>query len=161
VVLFGLDPSANAGLARAFMSHVAEKTYLAITARPRELGGSRVRVTAPLAPATASRPSVLVGGPTARQAETDVLVREVLDGALLVEARPLTGRRHQVRVHLAHAGLPILGDPTYGRSDPRVPRLMLHAWRLTLPHPVSGEPLRLEAPIPTDFATALEALRRR
>jgi 23S rRNA pseudouridine1911/1915/1917 synthase len=89
-----------------------------------------------------------------------VIVREHLDGAVLVEARPLTGRRHQVRVHLAHAGLPILGDALYGRADPRVPRLMLHAWRLGLTHPITGEPLRLEAPIPADFAAVLAEHKR-
>ncbi len=64
-------------------------------------------------------------------------------------------------MHLAHAGVPILGDELYGRADPRVPRLMLHAWRLALPHPVTGEPLRLEAPIPADFAAVLAEHKRR
>jgi 23S rRNA pseudouridine1911/1915/1917 synthase len=161
VVLFGLDPRANAGLARVFSDHIAEKTYLAITGRPAALETRRFRVSAPLAPSTAARAAVAVGGPTARPAETDVLVREVLKGALLVEARPLTGRRHQVRAHLAHAGLPILGDSTYGLADPGALRLMLHAWRLALPHPVTGEPLRLEAPIPADFAAVLAEHKRR
>jgi 23S rRNA pseudouridine1911/1915/1917 synthase len=161
VVIFGLDPRANAGLTRAFADHAADKTYLAITVRPRELRGRTVRISAPLAPGTAGRAAVVVGGPTARPAETDVVVREVLDEVLVVEARPLSGRRHQVRVHLAHAGLPIVGDPTYGRPDARAPRLMLHAWRLALAHPVTGEPLRLEAPIPADFSAVVEAFRRR
>jgi 23S rRNA pseudouridine1911/1915/1917 synthase len=161
VVLFGLDPRANAGLARSFAEHLAEKRYLAITARPREIRVRKLRVSAPLGAATAGRAAVVVGGPTARAAETDVVVREVLERALLVEARPLTGRRHQVRVHLAHAGLPILGDSTYGRADALAPRLMLHAWRLALPHPITGEPLRLEAPIPADFAAAVAEFRKR
>jgi 23S rRNA pseudouridine1911/1915/1917 synthase len=160
VVVFGLDPRANEGLARAFAERLAEKRYLALTATPREPVPPRFRVSAAIGPATAGQPSVKVGGPDARPAETDVIVRENLDGALLVEARPLTGRRHQVRVHLAHAGVPILGDELYGRADPRVPRLMLHAWRLALKHPVTGEPLRLEAPIPSDFAVLLATQRR-
>ena len=89
-----------------------------------------------------------------------MIVREDLDGALLVEARPLTGRRHQVRVHLAHAGVPILGDALVRPCGPRVPRLMLHAWRLALGHPVTGEALRLEAPIPADFAAVLAEHKR-
>ncbi len=161
VVVFGLDPRANEGLARAFAERLAEKRYLALTATPREPVSPRFRVSAAIGPATAGQPSVRVGGPGARAAETDVIVREHLDGALLVEARPLTGRRHQVRVHLAHAGVPILGDELYGRADPRVPRLMLHAWRLALPHPITGEPLRLEAPIPSDFAALLATHKRR
>lgn len=160
VVVFGLDPRANEGLARAFAERLAEKRYLALTATPREPVPPRFRVSAAIGPATAGQPSVRVGGPGARAAETDVIVRESLDGALLVEARPLTGRRHQVRVHLAHAGVPILGDELYGRADPRVPRLMLHAWRLGLEHPVTAEPLRLEAPIPADFAAVLGEYKR-
>jgi 23S rRNA pseudouridine1911/1915/1917 synthase len=160
VVIFGLDPRANEGLARAFAERLAEKKYLALTATPREPVPPRFRISAAIGPTTAGQPSVRVGGPDARPAETDVIVRENLDGALLVEARPLTGRRHQVRVHLAHAGVPILGDELYGRADPRVPRLMLHAWRLALPHPVTGEPLRLEAPIPPDFTAVLAEHKR-
>jgi 23S rRNA pseudouridine1911/1915/1917 synthase len=160
VVVFGLDPRANEGLARAFAERLAEKKYLALTAPPREPVSARFRVSAAIGPATPGQAAVRVAGPGARAAETDVIVREHLDGAVLVEARPLTGRRHQVRVHLAHAGLPILGDALYGRADPRVPRLMLHAWRLGLTHPITGEPLRLEAPIPADFAAVLAEHKR-
>jgi 23S rRNA pseudouridine1911/1915/1917 synthase len=160
VVLFGVDPRANAGLARAFAERLAEKRYLAIALATREPPGARFRVSAPIAPATADRPAVRIGGPDAVPAETDVLVREALSGALLVEARPRSGRRHQVRVHLAHAGFPILGDPVYGRADPAVPRLMLHAWRLELPHPTTGDTLAIEAPIPADFAAAVAERRR-
>ena len=145
VVLFGIDARANAGLARAFAARLAEKTYLALTASPERRPPRRFRIEAAIGD---------------QAAETDVLVREVLKGALLVAARPLTGRRHQVRAHLAHAGLPILGDPVYGRPSADVPRLMLHAWRLALPHPVTGKPMRIESPIPADFADVLAGLRR-
>jgi 23S rRNA pseudouridine1911/1915/1917 synthase len=148
VVVFGLDPRANAGLARAFAERLAHKAYLAITAAPRTRPAKHFRVDVPL-------------GPDARPAVTDVLVREALKGALLVEARPLTGRKHQVRAHLAHAGLEVLGDPVYGRPDARAPRLMLHAWLIELPHPITGEPLRLEAEVPADFAAVLAERRRR
>jgi RluA family pseudouridine synthase len=172
IVLFGVDPRANAGLAKAFAGRLAEKTYLAITARPARRTPSRFRVTAPLGAAAPGREGVRVGGRGAKPAETDVVVREVLEGALLVEARPLTGRRHQLRAHLAHAGLPVLGDPVYGgpaaevpagsrgRAGKKVPRLMLHAVRLSLPHPVTGKPLVIESPLPADFADLLSALRR-
>lgn len=77
-------------------------------------------------------------------------------GLALVEARPLTGRSHQVRVHLAEAGTPVAGDRLYagGRGTPRP---FLHAWRLALPHPHGGSPLRLEAPLPADMLTFLES----
>jgi RluA family pseudouridine synthase len=161
VVLFGVDSRANAGLARAFAEHLVEKRYLALVAATREPPGARFHVSAPIAPATADRPAVRIGGPDAVPAETDVLVREVLAGALLVEARPRTGRRHQIRVHLAHAGFPVLGDDIYGRPGADVPRLMLHAWRLELPHPTTGEPLAIEAPIPADVAAAVSERRHR
>jgi 23S rRNA pseudouridine1911/1915/1917 synthase len=171
VVLFGIDARANAGLAKAFSERRAEKTYLAITAAPKRSPPGRFRIEAAVGAAARGREGVRIGGKGAQAAATDVLVREVLKGALLVAVRPLTGRRHQVRAHLAHAGLPILGDPVYGlplsdrpaasraAARPSVPRLMLHAWRLALPHPITGKPLVIESPIPADFADVLAALR--
>jgi len=145
VVLFAIDPRANEGLARAFEGRLVAKTYLALTARPRALPDRRLRLSLPLP----------------KPAETEIVVREVLARALLVEARPLTGRRHQVRAHLAHAGMPVLGDPVYGEAGGRAPRPMLHARRLALPHPLTGEPLVIESPLPADFAALLERLRSR
>lgn len=85
----------------------------------------------------------------------------------LLEALPETGRTHQIRVHLAHAGHPLALDPDYGSEDPvlgpdgrtLIDRTPLHASRLELVHPGSGEPLVLEAPVPADMAAAIEALR--
>jgi len=159
VVLFGIDARANAGLARAFASRLAEKTYLAITAAPERRPPGRFRIEAAIGAAGLGREGMRIGGKGAQAAETDVLVREVLAGALLVAARPRSGRRHQVRAHLAHAGVPILGDAVYGRPRADLPRLMLHAWRLALPHPITGKPMRIESPIPADFADVLAALR--
>jgi tRNA pseudouridine32 synthase/23S rRNA pseudouridine746 synthase len=89
-------------------------------------------------------------------------------GALaLVEARPETGRTHQIRVHLAAEGFPLAVDPDYGDDAPLVgpdgrvllARTPLHAARLELLHPATGTPLAIEAPLPADLAAALEALR--
>ncbi len=160
VVLFGLDPRANAGLAHAFAERLAKKTYLAITLSSSVRPARRFRISAPLGAAGRGREGVRVGGKGAKPAETDVVVRELLEGAFLVEASPLTGRRHQLRAHLAHAGLPVLGDRVYGGPGPKVPRLMLHAWRLALPHPMTGERLEIESPIPADLADVLASLRR-
>ena len=143
VVLFATDPRANEGLARSFEGRLVEKTYLALTTRPPALPDRRLRLSLPLA----------------KPAETEVVVREVLAHALLVEARPLTGRKHQVRAHLAHAGMAILGDPLYGEAGRRAPRQMLHARRLALPHPLTGAPLVIESPLPADFVTVLASLR--
>ncbi len=160
LVLFALDPAVNAALARAFEGRLVEKAYLALTVRPAPLPARCFRIDAPLSVDERSG-KVQVGG--SRPATTDVVVREVLEHALLVEARPHTGRKHQIRAHLAHAGLPILGDGRYGgdvaRGGPPVPRPMLHAWRLSLPHPISGRTLACESPVPDDFREALRALR--
>jgi RluA family pseudouridine synthase len=160
IVLFAIDPRASQGLARAFEGREVEKSYVALTARPPALPPSRFRVSAPLgAPGPVGGHRVEVGGPGAKPAETEVVVLEVLPQALLVEARPLTGRKHQVRAHLAHAGLPILGDPVYGPHAAAAPRVMLHARRLGLVHPLTGERLRLESPVAADFEEVLRGLR--
>lgn len=76
--------------------------------------------------------------------------------ACLIEAEPLTGRTHQIRVHSLHSGRSILGDSLYGGKDTRVPRLMLHAKILAFPHPITGEQMEIQAPLPTDFQTLLK-----
>lgn len=98
--------------------------------------------------------SVAVGGQVAR---TDFEVLAAFPAGLLVEARPRTGRKHQIRVHLAEAGLPILGDLLYGGADGAAgaPRAMLHAARLTFVHPLSGHEVVIESPDPPDFQRAL------
>ncbi len=77
-----------------------------------------------------------------------------------VRAHPITGRTHQIRVHLRHLGCPILGDNVYGAAKLnekwQVPRHMLHAHRLALPHPISGSKLEIEAPLADDFRHYLE-----
>jgi 23S rRNA pseudouridine1911/1915/1917 synthase len=158
VVLFGIDPRANPGLARSFAGRQARKTYLALVVRPAGPLVRRLRIDAALG-TTDRRGRVRVGGPGARDAETEVVVREVLPRALLVEARPSTGRRHQVRAHLAHAGMAVLGDPLYGGPGRGVARTMLHAWRLEIAHPLDARPLAIESPLPADFRAALERLR--
>jgi 23S rRNA pseudouridine1911/1915/1917 synthase len=80
--------------------------------------------------------------------------------ATLVLCEPLTGRMHQIRVHLAARGWPIVGDPVYGPSSAagaQLGRQALHAWRTSLRHPVTGAPLVVSAPIPSDLQTLLTA----
>jgi 23S rRNA-/tRNA-specific pseudouridylate synthase len=79
-------------------------------------------------------------------------------GAALVRCEPLTGRTHQIRVHLAHCGHPILGDDLYGLVGPWIGRHALHAAALALAHPRGGAALRVQAPLPPDFVAALQAL---
>jgi 23S rRNA pseudouridine1911/1915/1917 synthase len=149
VVLFTLDPSANAPLAAAFASGGGvAKTYHALCARPREAPPGRWRETGPL------------GGDGPR-ADTAFRIVRTMPGALLVEARPSTGRKHQIRIQLASRGLPILGDARYGSRDRSAARVMLHALRLELAHPVTAAPLAVTSPYPSDFASLLAAPRDR
>jgi 23S rRNA pseudouridine1911/1915/1917 synthase len=99
-----------------------------------------------------------------RSAVTHWQVRERLGNYTLMHFQLETGRTHQIRVHSAYMGHPIVADPVYsaGRSvGVNLPGQALHAWRLTLQHPVSQEWLEVTAPIPTTFTTLLEVLRRR
>ena len=74
----------------------------------------------------------------------------------MLDVRLETGRTHQIRVHLAAIGLPVAGDPVYGAPDPQLGRQFLHAWRLAFTHPVTGEPLEVESPLPPELQAALE-----
>jgi 23S rRNA pseudouridine955/2504/2580 synthase len=86
--------------------------------------------------------------------------------ATLLQVLIETGRTHQIRRHLQAAGHPVAGDPRYGdfnfnraaRTRWGLRRMFLHAWKLELPHPVTGQPLRLEAPLPEELVEALKAL---
>ncbi len=110
-----------------------------------------------------------------KPARTRWRVRERLPGAALLEVSLDTGRTHQIRVHLAHIGHPVVGDPVYGGRGQlsgaarerslrsavlaALPRQALHATELEFPHPVSGEALRFGSPLPEDLREALERLR--
>jgi 23S rRNA pseudouridine1911/1915/1917 synthase len=89
------------------------------------------------------------------------VLEEFADSSLL-EVQLLTGRSHQIRAHLFEAGHPLVGDARYGGPrflrEREIPRQMLHARRLTLPHPVTGEALTLEAPVPEDMGELLESM---
>jgi 23S rRNA pseudouridine1911/1915/1917 synthase len=101
--------------------------------------------------------AVLEGG---REASTSYHVVERFSGASLLEVKPRTGRTHQIRVHVAAIGHPIVGDVVYGKRSPLVARQFLHAWRIAFDHPRTGERLTLEAPLAQDLADALASLRR-
>ncbi|HJL02540.1 MAG TPA: RluA family pseudouridine synthase [Polyangiaceae bacterium LLY-WYZ-15_(1-7)] len=172
VVICAKHATAEKALKTCFEKREVGKRYLAI-ARGR-LERERGRIEAPLGPAE-SGPHVLMavreeGG---LACASEYHVRERREGATLVEMHPETGRQHQLRVHLAHLGHPIVGDKLYGPEghQPFIeaideglspgllrrlghPRHALHAFRLEIAHPRTGALLRLEAPLPPD----LEAL---
>jgi 23S rRNA pseudouridine1911/1915/1917 synthase len=102
--------------------------------------------------------AVVAGG---RPAQTRYRVREYLDGYTLLEAMPVTGRTHQIRVHMAAMGHPVVGDPVYGRRSDLVPRQFLHARRLGFRLPSTGEYREFESPLPADLRDALRRLEAR
>lgn len=97
-----------------------------------------------------------LGGATSGFVATEAMYKS--RGAALVIAMPRTGRTHQIRVHLAHAGHAIIGDEVYGLEGPWISRQALHAASLTLQHPCTGEAMQLIAPVPDDMADAARTL---
>ena len=170
VVLFAKAESANASLARQFERREVEKVYHAVTVRlelaPAFRGGRREgrwRVESRLALVGKGRSARVASVESEGQAAaTNFRVLRALPSALLVEARPETGRKHQVRAHLRESGMPIIGDARYGGptrlGDLAVSRAMLHAYRLAFRHPVTGAPLEVTCEYPADFAEVLERL---
>ncbi len=150
---------AAAALAEAFRTGGPEKTYLALTARPPEPREGTIALALGKDPA---RPGLRRVDRAGDPALTHYRTLRAGPAAALVEARPETGRTHQIRVHLAAAGAPLLGDARYGGprrvGEVAVPRVMLHAARLALRHPVTGEPLAVESPLPEDFRALERAL---
>jgi 23S rRNA pseudouridine1911/1915/1917 synthase len=158
--------AAHEGLARQFADHSIERTYLAICAGlPRPAAGT---IEARIGRSDANRKKMAVLAETSsrgKHAVTHYRTISPLDGCALVECRLETGRTHQVRVHLASIGHPLLGDPVYGR-DPKALRPLLkelhfarqalHAASLGFVHPVTGERLGFTAELPADMAELID-----
>jgi 23S rRNA pseudouridine1911/1915/1917 synthase len=131
-------------------------------------------IDAPIGRSPSDRKKMAVGGLGSRDALTHFTVRETLGGVSHLSVKLSTGRTHQIRVHLAYIGHPILGDPIYGvrlkRFHEHMPHStvdnisalaghMLHSEVLELAHPITGEPKRFEAPPPEEFQSLLKALK--
>lgn len=155
IVLFALDKEAARAFTDAWMSHEADKRYLAVTrGHPPE----HVVLDHPIPKAP---------GEERVEAKTEIWRRETFGRYALVEARPHTGRLHQIRRHLKHLSCPLIGDVRYGkgehnrifRTEHGLHRLALHATKLTVPHP-DGTVLTVECPLAPDIAAAIESCRR-
>ncbi len=175
---------AHHALAKQFEKHTAERRYLAVCygvpseADPRLHGvkgtsfepGGVLKITTALARHRTDRQKQAVTFTGGRHAVTRVRVLETFEGAALVECRLETGRTHQIRVHMAHAGHALVGDPLYGgrRKLPSAapgaaeaaafPRQALHAATLGFDHPATGERMTFESPLPDDMAALVAAL---
>jgi 23S rRNA pseudouridine1911/1915/1917 synthase len=152
------DDATYEALARLFAAHGADRRYLALVRGA--VAHDRFEVEAPLGRRGARIRVVATGG---RSASTAFEVRRRFGEASLLEASPRTGRTHQIRVHLSSVGHPVIGDRRYGGGgdDARalgLDRPFLHAWRIAFDHPLTGERIELEEPLPEDLREALARL---
>jgi 23S rRNA pseudouridine1911/1915/1917 synthase len=159
---FALSPPARAALRDLFRAHRMERRYAALVeGSPSTDEG---QVDAPIYDVyEAGRRRLARPGEPAHDARTRWRVVERFRAGALLEVELETGRQHQIRLHLAHLGLPIVGDFVYGRpARPAVSaaRQMLHARHLAFVHPLTGARVAAESPLPVDFLKALAALRR-
>jgi len=158
LLLVGRSRPAMDALVRMIAQREVQRQYLAIAHRPWT-GASPRDVSAAIGrdPVNRLRMAVLPSGSTgAKEARTTIALLDNADAACLVQCSLHTGRTHQIRVHMASIGHPLLGDTVYGApAGSAIGRQALHARRLALVHPVLGQPLVFERPLPSDMRDAL------
>lgn len=159
VILVAKDPVTHEALSKLFRGREVRKRYVAIVCG--HPSSDRGEIEAPIGrhPTERKKMAVRAGG---RRALTRYQVVERYRGAALLRLYPVTGRTHQIRVHLASIGCPVAGDTVYARGRKLtvdLTRQALHAQVLRFVHPRTGEDVRFEAPLPDDMARAIEELR--
>jgi 23S rRNA pseudouridine1911/1915/1917 synthase len=175
MVVAKTDPM-HFALAAQFENRTTEKEYSAITAGVPDRDRDRIEQPIGVHPHQREKMAIRGGHSTSREATTFYEVLERFAGFAAVRVLPKTGRTHQIRVHLAHIGCPVLCDKLYGgRSIIRrfelvrghadddtvvLSRQALHAQRIKLAHPATGEPIEFIAPLPADLVAVLNELRR-
>jgi RluA family pseudouridine synthase len=177
VILLAKDKPTLVALASLFGSEKPLRKHLALVWKtPAE---DKFEVDAELAPHAAKPGLMCVNPQNGKKSKTRFEVLEKFSGYTLLRCEPLTARAHQIRVHLRHAGLPIVGDELYGgkrlwlsrlkpnyrlkpghEERPLISRAALHAEELTLPHPVTGQTVTITAPWPKDLKVAVKYLRQ-
>ena len=157
VMLVAKNDSAHLRLSEQLKNREMEKHYLAVVEGVmKELNG---RIDKPIGRSERERKKMAIV-PDGRPSQTEWSLLESLRGAAMLDVHILTGRTHQIRVHMQSVGHPVAGDPIYGlKHGVSVPRLMLHAHTLCFTHPRTGERMCLEAPLPIEYLTALQKLR--
>ena len=176
VVLFAKTAEAHAQLNTAFEHRQVEKKYRAIVAGTSHTDSDSINLS--ILENEHGIRKMKIDMKRGKEARTDYTVLERFNGYALIEAQPHTGRTHQIRVHLSAIGLPILADPLYsdGRGiflstikrnyqgkeeeQPLLGRTALHAFSLSLSHPVTSGNILVEAPLPKDMEAVLKALRK-
>jgi 23S rRNA pseudouridine1911/1915/1917 synthase len=175
VLLVAKTDAAHLALARQFEQRTVEKEYYALVVGQPDRDRDAIEQPIGIHPYQREKMAIRAEHSTSRAARTVFEVIERFRGFAALRVLPRTGRTHQIRVHLAHVGHPVLCDRLYGgrsrllrgeiaddADDKHVllDRQALHARRLQFQHPVSGEALVIESPLPDDMAQTLEALRR-
>jgi len=161
LILLAKNDKTHQFLQRLFKEHAIVKTYLALVERRPETPSGRIEASIGRDARDRKRMSIMTGA-KGRVATTEFRTLETFGERALLEVIPLTGRTHQIRVHLASIGCPVVGDAIYGRRRPGLlaERQMLHAWRLSLPSPSGTERWSFEAPLPDDFVRLVAQLRQ-
>ncbi|NOZ05758.1 MAG: RluA family pseudouridine synthase [Chloroflexi bacterium] len=159
LILVALHAKAREHLQRQFRRREVEKTYLALVVGVLEpaLG----RIEAPIARDQRQRKQMAVH-PAGRESATAYHVRDYFAHHTLIEAKPETGRTHQIRVHLAAIGHPVAGDRVYGRGPARLPglsRQFLHAWKISFRRPADDQWITQTVDLAPDLQTVLETIR--
>ena len=164
LIVIAKDKSAYYDLVDQFRERTIEKQYLALVyGNPGETRGEIIKA---IGRSSADRKKMSTRTRRGKEAITRFTVLQKFDQAVLVQVSILTGRTHQIRVHFASIGHPVLGDKTYGRKTSlrigqrtvTFPRQMLHASRLKLIHPIDRNVLEFEAPLPDDMEGVIEKL---
>lgn len=157
VLVVARTDEAHRNLSEQFASRGVEKTYLAVV--QGLMAADSGRVEKPIARDPVHRTKMTCRLAKGRTALTDWKVRQRFTRHTLVEVRIGTGRTHQIRVHLASLGHPVMGDKLYGaRATELLPdRFFLHAWRLAFRSPGSGERISVEAPLPSELTAIIES----
>ena len=157
LLMIAKNDQAHESLSEQLRERTMDKRYLAVV--DGEMKDPSGRIEKPIARSKKDRKKMAVD-PEGRYALTEWTLKENLRGAALLEVHILTGRTHQIRVHMQSIHHPVAGDPVYGmKNGVKAPRLMLHAWRLSFTHPRTGERLSFCAQPPETFARTVEKLR--
>ncbi len=177
LIMFAKTAEAQKALSEQFRNRTVSKEYLALVrGTPTQESGS---TDLPIGGDPHNKTRMVIRGLEAKKSRTKWVAAERFAGVTLMKVYPVTGRRHQIRVHLKAIGYPLAVDPYYGgerlllsefkrrykvtkgqEERPLMERLTLHAHRLTFVHPVSGAEMTLEAELAKDFRVTLEALRK-
>jgi 23S rRNA pseudouridine1911/1915/1917 synthase len=172
LVLIAKTAAVHGALQQVMASPSSRKEYLAVVYGRVPAAHGTITLWLALDPGNRRKVVVSPSNGSASVTEFERLARVTAPraGLSLLRCRLITGRRHQIRVHLAASGWPLVGDPSYGEPrwtkviDPGLaatlssfPRQALHAWRAVFTHPVSGEPMVIEAPVPEDLAALIKS----